>query len=84
MNNSTINFLPNDAVKIQDNVNNVNNVDNSYNWYKFNKKLINVGWRPKTPEDYHIIKNIYLETFKNDERKLYFNKPITFLENYIK
>jgi len=82
MNNSTINFLPNDAVKIPNNNSN-NNIDNTYNWYKFKNKLKNVGWKPKTPEDYHKLKNIFTENFTNNDRKLYFDKPYSFLETYL-
>ena len=81
MNNSTINFLPNDAVKIPNNNSN-NNIDNTYNWYKFKNKLKNVGWKQKTPEDYHKFKNIFMETFTNDDRKLYFDKPKLFIYIY--
>tara|TARA_Y100000591_G_C21436467_1_gene499436 strand:+ start:357 stop:626 length:270 start_codon:yes stop_codon:yes gene_type:complete len=88
MNNSTINFLPNDAVKIPnnnniDNIDNIDNTCNTHSWYKFKNKLKNIGWKPKTPEDYHKFKNIYTENFTNDERKLFFNKPYTFLETYL-
>ena len=84
MNNSTINFLPNDAVKIpNNNNNNNNNIDNTYNWYKFKNKLKNVGCKPKTPEDYHKLKNIFTENFTNNDRKLYFDKPYSFLETYL-